>query len=218
MKRNVRIFAVLLCAALLLPGCHKTDPAATVPANTVPASSQADSSQAPVSSDAPSSQAASSEQAASDSVRQNNASSQGGIVKTVGTDSKEFNEKFSKNPLDQAYKSEIKKAITTADMEQVLDKYTKLWEKEIIHAYAALKKDLPPDSAKWKQIEADQKAWESGKDAAIKKFGDDAAVQGGSLARVEASSDGMEYYRSRAAQLYRQLYDCDKNYTYAFAA
>lgn len=217
MKRNVRIFAVLLCAALLLPGCHKTDDAAVAPANTVPASSQADSSQAPVSSDAPSSEAASSEQAASESVRQSNASSQGGIVKTVSTDSKEFNEKFSKNPLDPAYAAEIKKAITTADMEKVLDKYTGLWEKEIIHAYAVLKKDLPSDSAKWKQIETDQKAWESGKDAALKKFADDAA-QGGSLARVEASSDGMEYYRSRAAQLYRQLYDCDKNYTYAFAA
>ena len=216
MKRNVRIFAVLLCAALLLPGCHKTDPAATVPANTVPASSQTDSSQAPVSSDA-SSQAASSEPAASEDVRQNNASSQGGIVKTAGTDSKEFNEKFSKNPLDQAYKAEIQKALTTADMEKVADKYAGLWEKEIIHAYAALKKDLPSDSAKWKQIEADQKAWESGKDAALKKIGDDAMAQVGTYARVQASSDGMEYYRSRAVQLYRQLYDCDKNYTYAFA-
>lgn len=217
MKRNVRIFAVLLCAALLLPGCHKTDDAAVAPANTVPASSQADSSQAP-SSDAPSSQAASSEQTASQEARQSNASSQGGIVKTAGTDSKEFNEKFSKNPVDASYTKEIKKAIATADMEKVFDKYAGLWEKEIIHAYAALKKALPSDSAKWKQIEADQKAWESGKDAALKKIGDDAMAQGGTYARVQASSDGMEYYRSRAVQLYRQLYDCDKNYTYAFAA
>ena len=212
MKRNVWIFAVVLCAALLLPGCGKTDCPATASSGVTSSSALA------VSSEAPSSQAASSEQSVSEETRQGDVSSQGGIEKTISTDSKEFNEKFKKNPIDASYVSDIKKAFSNLDTAKVSDKYAGLWEKDIIHAYAALKKDLSADAAKWKPIEADQKSWESGKDAALKKIGDDAMEQGGTLARVQASSDAMEYYRSRAAKLYRQLYDYDKNYTYAFTA
>lgn len=213
MKRSVWIFSAVLCAALLLSGCQNkaTQCLADAPSSAASVSSSAASA-------APFSQVASSVQASSAVKQPAGISSQGGIVKTIGTDSKSFDEKFKKNPIDASYAKAINQAISNLDMVKVSDKYAGLWEKEIIHAYAALKKDMASDSAKWKQAEDSQKSWESGKDAALKKIADDASAMGGSQARVQASSDGMEYYRARAAVLYRQLYDYDKNYTYAFAA
>ncbi len=213
MKRNVWIFAAVLCTVLLLSGCQNktTQCLATAPSGAASISSS-------LSSKTPSSKAASSEQTSSEAKQPAGVSSQGGIVKTIGTDSKSFDEKFKKNPIDASYSKAINQAISNLDMVKVSDKYAGLWEKEIIHAYAALKKDMASDPAKWKQVEAGQKSWESGKNAALKKIADDAAAVGGSQAQVQASSDGMEYYRARAVVLYRQLYDYDKNYTYAFAA
>lgn len=212
MKRNVRIFAVVLCAALLLPGCRKTTNClAAAPSGTAPSSGQA------VSSQADSSEAADSEtaQSAAEPYVQGGTVSQGGIVKTIRTENTKFNEKFMKNPIDVKYAAEMKKVFSNLDMAKVSDQYAGIWEKEIVHAYAALKKCLSSDSAKWQQIEADQKAWESGKDAALKKIGDNAAAMGGSMARLQASSGAMDFYRDRAAQLYLKLYECNKNYTYA---
>ena len=212
MKRNVRIFALLLCAALLLPGCGKKECPAAAPSGVTPASAQAASSKT-----AGSRQTAGSEAQSGASSEKVGTVPQGGMVKTIRTDSQSFNEKFKKNPIDQDYVSEMKKALSNVDMAKVSDKYAGIWEKEISNAYGKLKNALAADSTmKWKQIETGQKTWETGKDAALKKIGDDAAAAGGSLAQVEASSGAMDYYRSRAAELYRQLFDYDKNYAYQF--
>ncbi len=217
MKRSVCIAAAALCAALLLSGCHRTNCAATASSVAEPVSAPGAAASQEVSSETPSSQAVSSGTSASEAVQPGSVSSQGGIVKTISTDSKKFNEKFKKNPIDASYAKAIQKAFSNTSMEEVFDKYVGVWQKEIDHAYSTLKKDLASDPAKWKQAEDGQKAWKNGKDAALKKIADDAAEAGGSYAQVQASSDTMEYYRERAAALYRMLYDCDKNYAYAFS-
>ena len=217
MKRNAFVFAAALYAVLLFSGCRKTVACqAVAPAGSAPVSSRGASLRADVSSAAVSSQAEVSSQENMDVSQPGAIENQGGMVKTIRTDNAGFNAKFQKNPLDAAYVSEMKKALSNVDAVKVSDKYAGLWEKEIIHAYAALKKELAADSpAKWRQIEASQKSWESGKDAALKKIGDDAAAAGGSLGQVQAASDTMEYFRERAAALCLLLYGVDPNYTYA---
>ena len=218
MKRKTFVFAAALCAALLFSGCRKADSQVIAPVASAPSSQAASSQAAEASSQAVSSaQGGASSEADAEVSQPGSVESQGGIVKTVRTDSEKFNQLFSKNPLDQAYAAEMNNAISTVDMEKVSDKYAGLWEKEVIYAYAALKKNLASGSAeKWKQVEAGQKTWESGKAAALKKISDDAAAAGGTSARVQASSDAMEYYRARAAALYRMLYDVAPDYGYAY--
>jgi uncharacterized protein YecT (DUF1311 family) len=215
MKRSTFLFAAVLCAGLLLTGCHKTNCRATASA----AASAASSSQA-VASSCPdvSSQPDISLQIDPDVSQPDDVSNQGGLVNTIRTDNDDFNKKFQKNPIDAAYIESMNNALSTVDMEETANKYAKLWEKEIIHAYASLKTSLASDPAKWSTVETEQKTWEKGKDAALKKITDEAMAGGGTVARVQASSDVMEYYRKRAAALYLRLYEVDPNYTYAYTA
>lgn len=145
--------------------------------------------------------------------------SQPGRVLTVTTDSRDFNEKFRDNPVDKAYIAESDKAVSTADMVRVSEKYAELWEKEIAHAMDGLEERAGTDSGgKFAKLKEEQKSWEDGRAAALKKISDDATAAGGSMARVNEAGGVMDFYRGRAARLYRALYDYDKNYSYAFSA
>lgn len=139
------------------------------------------------------------------------------MVKNPATDSNDFNNKFKANPIDKAYIPELKAAVSNVDMVKVSNKYANIWGKEVDHAYSELKTALMTSSTqKWKTIETEQKKWTDGKAASLKKIVDDAAAAGGSMAQVEAASKTTDFYRNRAVQLYRQLYDTNKNYTYAY--
>jgi len=215
MKRNLSasVLAGALALAVLLPGCslfHKSQQTSVTPESSssspasLPASSGPDSSEDPASGHV---------------VAPNEPTdSQPGRVLTITTDSKAFNQKFQSNPVDQAYIKESDQAISTVDMVNVSQKYAGLWQKEIGHAWSELQKKMKADSSgKPAALKAEQKKWEDGKDAALKKITGDALSAGGSMAEVNAASQEMDFYRSRAAQLYRELYDYDKNYSYAFA-
>jgi uncharacterized protein YecT (DUF1311 family) len=217
MKKNlpVTVLAGALALAVLLPGCslfHKSQQTAAEPES---------SSSSPVSSQTASQPDPSGEDPASGHVVTPNepADSEPGRVLTITTDSEAFNQKFADNPLDKAYIKESDQAVSTVDMVNVSQKYAKLWQKEIDHAWSGLSKKISADSsAKPQELKAEQQKWEDGKSAALKKITNDALSAGGSMAEVNAASQEMDFYRSRAAQLYRELYDYNKKYSYAYSA
>lgn len=214
MKRAGLIFGAALCAVLLFSGCGDADiPAASSKASHIVL--EADSS-AQVSSGPASAAAASS--AADARTPAGRGSGNEDVVNPVSTDSEAFNIKFKNNPIDAKYAAEMDDAESTTDIVKVSDKYTDVWSKEIDHACAELKKALASDTGKWSGVESGQKAWEAGKDAEIQKINAQAQVDGGSMARITAASEAMEYYRSRAAELYRVLYGVEPDFTYAFSA
>lgn len=218
MKKTVLFLALALSVVLAFSGCSKqADASSAVPANTKPESQPASSEQVS-SQETQSSEAASSAVAQVSSAPTSRGGSvvQNGPVKTIRTDSEAFNKKFQANPIDKKYLGEMKNAVSNVDMVKVSNKYAAVWQKEIMHAYTALQDALKTDSTtKWKTIEADQKTWESGKDAALQKIVS-AAQADGSMAQVDAASGTMDFYRDRAAKLYHSLYDPNKNYSYAF--
>lgn len=215
MKKNMVFPALILAAALALSGCSGKNPDASSPEAS---SGPAVSAKSAVSQDAPGTGAASPapSEASSAAGPQGGSVSQNEPVRSIQTDDAEFGAKFKKNPIDKQYLAEMENAVSNTDMVKVSDKYAGAWQKEITHAYGSLKKALQAEPGKWKTIETDQQAWESGKDAALQKIASDAEAAGGSLGLVDAASNAMNFYRDRAAKLYGELYAVDKDYTYLY--
>ncbi|MFU0832014.1 MAG: LprI domain-containing protein [Oscillospiraceae bacterium] len=219
MKKNLpaSILAAALMLIVLLPGCsilkhEESTPTAASVASSSAASSQ--SSSKPTSSEE--------EQISSDDTESATpvepSDSQPGRVLEITTDNEEFNKKFAENPIDKAYIKESDEAISTVDMVTVSQKYTELWQQEVEHAWEELSAKLSTQTdAKAEELKAEQEQWENTKDAEIQKITSEALNAGGSLAEVNAISQVMDFYRSRAAQLYRELYDYDKNFSYAYS-
>lgn len=206
------LFAAMCAAAVLFGGCSLfsgKNASSAVPAASFGSSSAQSSSG--VSSQA-SSRAASSSSELSSHPNQPTGS-QPGPVLTITTDSEAFNEKFKGNPIDKAYIAESNKAISTVDMVNVSRKYTKVWQNEVDSAWSELQKYKYPEA-----LGAEQRKWEDGKAAALRKISEDAQSAGGSMAEVNAASQTMDFYRSRAAQLYRELYNYKKDFSYAYAS
>lgn len=219
--------AFLLCAALLFSGCSLKQSGSSAPlggsvsgavssASVPPADSGKQVSEDLESPVPDSASGGAAGRGSADSASSRVCTEQNGPLKTIRTDNQKFNEKFQSNPIDRAYLPEINAAGTTLQMGNISGKYAALWEKEIGHAYDALKSALKTDPAKLKTVTDEQTKWEDGKAAALTKINSDAQTQGGSMARVQAASDTMDFYRDRASALYRQLYDYDKDFTYAY--
>lgn len=216
MKRSVSTLAALAALTVLLSGCSlfshlKGTQSSSSPAQSSSSAAEESSSRAP-------SQPASSDPASGHVVTPGEpADSQPGRVLTVTTDSEAFDKKFADNPIDKAYISESDQAVSTVDMVNVSQKYAGVWEDEADHAYSLLTKKMSTDSSgKPAQYKAEQDKWESGRAAALKKINSDALAAGGSMAEVDAASAVMDFYRSRAAQIYRELYDYDKDFSFGF--
>jgi uncharacterized protein YecT (DUF1311 family) len=222
MKKAIQVVGTALCAAILLAGCSNV----TLPTVTGDASSsQTSSAKKTVVSKAPSTpssaakanETASSQTEVAASENDGHASGNENTVNTVSTDSEAFNKKFKNNPIDERYAAEMSTLITTQDIVQLSSQFTSYWNKEITHALDELKAKLEKsDAGKWSEIQADQKKWEDGKEAAIADISKKAQAGGGSVAQVVTSSKVMEYYRERAAALYRILYDYEPDYAYAY--
>lgn len=213
-KTSAFLLAFVLCASVL-SGCWN-QPSKPVQAQPIQSSSAAVSSGQEVSSQAFSSPAES-EASSADTAGNEPATSQPGQVLEIQTDDKAFNTKFAANPIDKAYIKENNKAISNIDMVNVSNKYSEAWQKEITHAYAELKKHMATDSSmKPKTLQKEQEDWENGKATAMKKINEEAQAAGGSMVEVNVASKVMDYYRSRAAQLYKELYGYNKDFTYAF--
>jgi uncharacterized protein YecT (DUF1311 family) len=211
-KTAVLLTAFVLCASVLA-SCGKpvSKPVQADPAQSSSAVVSANASSQPSSAPA--------ESEVSEVVPGGNepAESQPGPVLEIQTDDKAFNEKFADNPIDKAYIKEINNAISNVDMVNVSDKYSEIWQKEITHAYTELKKYMATDSSmKPKTLQKEQEDWENGKAAAMKKISEEAQAAGGSMVEVNVASKAMDYYRSRAAQLYKELYGYKQDFTFAY--
>ena len=218
MKKHDFLPAALIALVVLFSGCslfRRT--ASPASASAQPSSSSSESGGAPASTPPASS---SEDPASGHAVTPNEpAQSQPGRVLEITTDSGEFNEKFAGNPIDKAYIEESDKAVSTIEMVKVSEKYAGLWQKEIIHAWEKLEQQMDMDSSgKPAKLEAEQKNWEDGRAAALKKISEEALAAGGSMAQVNEAGAVMDFYRGRAAQLYRELYEYDKSFSYAFSA
>lgn len=216
-----KIGSTAFCAAVLaavLAGCSlfsgKGGETSAVPAGF---SQSAVSSALPQSSAvSPSGSEASVPEASSQSTNQPD-SSQPGQVLEITTDDEAFNRKFAENPMDKKYIAESNQAVSSLDMIKISDKYRDIWKAEVDYAYAELEKKMMADSSdKPEKYRTEQEQWRSGQKEELQKIADEAQAAGGSMARVDAASKVMDYYRSRAAQIYRELYGYDKNYTYAY--
>ena len=217
MKRPAAALAALAALTVLLSGCSLFSHPEGTQSSSEPAGSS--SSAAGSSSQASSQPASSQEDPASGHVVTPGepADSQPGRVLTITTDNEAFDKKFTDNPIDKAYISESDQAVSTVDMVNVSQKYAGVWQDEVDHAYSLLTEKMATDSSgRPAQYKAEQKSWEDGRAAALKKISSDALAAGGSMAEVDAASAVMDFYRSRAAQVYRELYDYDKDFSFGF--
>lgn len=208
---NRRKLSIVLAAAIAfsaLAGCGQPK-AGNV--SSAPSSSQtAVSSQAPQSS-APQSEAPVSSETVSAKGNEP-AESQSGPVLSIETDDKEFNKKFKDNPIDKAYIKASNNAISSVQMVNISNEYSMIWASEVTSAYQKLEKLAAGDALN--KIKAEQTAWLNGKKDALNKISSDAQAAGGTMAQVNEAGGIMDYYRSRAAQVYKELYAYDKNYSY----
>jgi hypothetical protein len=219
--KKFQAFAAALAAVILFSGCSLFQKnTAKNQSSAVPAASFTTSSSSVVREGSESSQPETSSSSAVVSVNPNEpTSSQSGPVLNIQTDNASFDAKFKDNPIDKKYITASNSAISTVDMVSVSNKYAQVWQDEITHAWSELTKEMSADSStKPAALKAEQQKWKDGKTAAIQKIGTDARAAGGSLAQVNEDSQIMNFYRSRAAQLYRELYDYNKDYTYAFTS
>ncbi|WP_195983863.1 lysozyme inhibitor LprI family protein [Clostridium sp. D33t1_170424_F3] len=215
MKKQLLVSLLAVCiAASLFAGCtnqQKPEPAPDssappVSSSGAPSSSVEgtvdgeSSSETPVSSVPPASQPA---------------ESSPGQVLPVETDDKGFDAKFRNNPIDKAYIKDNNNAISNRDMVEVSDKYAEIWKKEVSSAYEKLLEKVSADRCE--TLKTEQKAWSDGTESALREIEEEAAAVGGTMAQVDASSRVMDYYRSRAAKLYEELYAVDPDYAYDFS-
>lgn len=215
MKKRLFVSLLAVCiAASLFAGCtnqQKPEPApdssalpvssSDAPSSSVEETVEGESSEgAPVSSTPPASQPA---------------ESSPGQVLPVETENKDFDTKFANNPIDKAYIKDNNNAISNRDMVEVSDKYAEIWKKEVSSAYEKLLEKVSADRRE--TLKAEQKAWSDGTEAALQEIEEEAAAVGGTMAQVDASSRVMDYYRSRAAKLYEELYQVEPGYSYDFA-
>jgi len=210
------IVMILAITAFAFSGCstNKNESGAS----SAPVSSQSETSSAAVSSEVQSEvQSAVSASSATSVAGNEPTQSQPGQVIVIQTDDKEFDKLFKANPIDKQYILDSNKAFSSVEMIQLSQKYADIWSKEVTHAYAELTKHMQPDSSlKPAALRAEQEKWVSGKAEALQKINDNAQAAGGTMAEVDAASGVMDYYRTRAAQVYKALYGYDKNYSYAY--
>ena len=127
-------------------------------------------------------------------------------------DNEAFEEKFEANPLDAAYREASMEAVSNKDMAELAETYAHYWETEVNSGYERLMALSGND----KDIEAGQEQWRSGYTQAMEEIASNAAALGGSMASVEEATLRMEYYRSRAKEIYGMLYAYDPDFQYQF--
>ena len=124
-----------------------------------------------------------------------------------------FEEKFAGNPIDAAYREASMEAVSNEDMADLAETYAGYWEAEISEGYERLLALSGNDG----EIESGQEQWLSGRDQAMRDISAQAAAAGGSMASVEEATLRMEYYRSRAKEIYSMLYEYDPDFVFQFS-
>ena len=134
------------------------------------------------------------------------------VVIPIETDSPEFDKLFAENPIDASYVKEMADAVSTLDMVAVCRKYAELWEAEIDGGMEKLLSLATDDREVYRK---EQEDWETGRDANLAAI-DEQAGTGGSLSQLNAASERMDFFRTRANQILRELYSYDPSFTYVY--
>lgn len=206
-----RMTAAVIAALFVLgaAGCGQraqgTASAAESASSLAAAESAAESSSAPdAASDAVS--------AAGEDVNSPEAGEGADVVIPIETDSPEFDKLFAENPIDASYVKEMADAVSTLDMVAVCRKYAELWEAEIDGGMEKLLSLATDDREVYRK---EQEDWETGRDANLAAI-DEQAGAGGSLSQLNAASERMDFFRTRANQILRELYSYDPSFTYVY--
>ena len=144
------------------------------------------------------------------------ASSGSDVVNSIATGDEAFDEAFAENPIDASYRLAQEDAYSTTDMLQLANDYAAIWENEVDSAYKRLLDEAGAEERE--QVRAEQEQWVAETPAALQAIAEQAEAEGGSLSRVTAASAVMEYYRTRASELYRRLYELDGSLNLAYSA
>lgn len=215
MKKRLFVSFLAVCiAASLFAGCTDNQKPEPAPDSSAPPVSSGDTSSGSAASD-DGGESSGEKPAPSTPPASQPAESSPGQVLPVETENKDFDTKFRDNPIDKAYIKDNNNAISNRDMVEVSDKYAEIWKKEVSSAYEKLLEKVTAERRG--TLKAEQKAWSDGTEAALREIEDEAAAVGGTMAQVDASSRVMDYYRSRAAKLYEELYQVEPGYSYDFA-
>lgn len=134
------------------------------------------------------------------------------VVIPIETDSPEFDKLFAENPIDASYVKEMADAVSTLDMVAVCRKYAELWEAEIDGGMEKLLSLATDDREVYRK---EQEDWETGRDANLAAI-DEQAGASGSLSQLNAASERMDFFRTRANQILRELYSYDPSFTYVY--
>ncbi len=115
-----------------------------------------------------------------------------------------YDSAFKKNSIDTAYNEAIKDASAENEMRAICQEYTGKWKAQVDEAYNELLSLSGSYGEKTDAIVNEQNEWSANADAAIQSFYTDASD---SFALLEADSKVYNFYRSRAYDLYKQIYD-----------
>ena len=206
-----RMTAAVLAAVFVLgaAGCgqraQETASAAESASSLAAAESAAETSSAPDAAPDASS-------AAGEDVNSPEAGEGADVVIPIETDSPEFDKLFAENPIDASYVKEMADAVSTLDMVAVCEKYAELWEAEIDGGMEKLLSLATDDREVYRK---EQEDWETGRDANLAAI-DEQAGAGGSLSQLNAASERMDFFRTRANQILRELYSYDPSFTYVY--
>lgn len=126
----------------------------------------------------------------------------------------DFDSYFEGNPIDQAHSEALALAMSNADIIKAENQFADLWKKEIESCYDKLLTAAP--SGDQGRIEQEQTKWSSESQQRLTEIEENAAQGEGTMAGVQQATQTMNFYRDRAKELYRSLYQYDQTFTYAY--
>ncbi len=125
------------------------------------------------------------------------------------TDNAVFNELFAQNALDASYQTAIADA-TESDLVNITAQYITYWQTEVNNAYDALSKATGGD------MEDRKTEWQWEAEAQTDAIYEAAKNEGGSLAVLTAYTEVMNLYKTKAAQVYEQVYTLTGTFKLAY--
>lgn len=128
----------------------------------------------------------------------------------------EFEAYFEQNPIDKAHAEAQTTAYSNADIVKVENQFSEIWQQEIDRCYEKLLTTASKEDQA--AIEQAQTKWSAEKQSKLDKISQDAQQNGGTMANVQVATNTMNFYRDRAKELYRSLYNYDQAYGYVYQA
>lgn len=121
------------------------------------------------------------------------------------TEDPEFNALFDGNSVDQQYQQDAKTCETIADMRNLAMSYGEKWKEQVTVSYDKLYELLSELPDEREKLFLSQQKWNSLLEETVSGFVAK-YEQGGSYGLLSADTAIMNYYKFRAAFLYRQIY------------